>query len=341
MLEKALLLNFQCHTRTEVIFDPRVTVFTGMTEAGKSAALRALRWAALNEPRGKSFIQWDADEAMVKLWLDGRRVVRRIGGDQGNVYALDGERHAAPGAGVPEPVAAVVKMTDINFQRQLEPHFWMTAAAGQVAKDLNRIVNLEVIDSTTDAVAKRLRQAKAEADVCRGRLEKAKAKLESLQWVAGLVEAVKELDQLGAELATKRQALRRLGDGVAKWAEARQTLTDARYKLPALERALEEGKRARAAGDRLARLEKLIADLETATSAARPKLPDLGQLDDTVIQAADAYWRLTRIAKLTHDLEAAEKESCHARQMLRECEDRLTKALKGKCPVCQRPMATS
>ena len=61
-ITKIRLENFQDHTDTVIELEPGINLITGSSDAGKSAALRALNFVLHNQPRGDAFIQLGANE---------------------------------------------------------------------------------------------------------------------------------------------------------------------------------------------------------------------------------------------------------------------------------------
>ena len=182
-LESLTLRNFQTHEFFRVDFDPRITVIVGPTNSGKSSLLRALRWVCLNQFDGpaNSFIHWDAESAKVTLIVDGQRLVRGKGSD--NSYRLEDARYVAFGANkVPEPIEMFLGVSELNFQDQFDSHFWIGASAGAVSRELNQVINLEVMDSSMSHVSAKLRESQAERKVVQQRLSQAQSDVDELKW---------------------------------------------------------------------------------------------------------------------------------------------------------------
>ena len=159
MLERLVLQNFQKHKRLDISFD-RITTIIGPNDIGKSAVLRALRWVCLNSPSGVGIIRRGAKGAVAALYVDGRKVVRKRGPGV-NEYWLDDEVYKAFGTGVPAPVAEFLNTADFNFQRQLDPPFWVGLPAGALAKEMNGLVDLEIIDRAVGALSHGIKTCEA------------------------------------------------------------------------------------------------------------------------------------------------------------------------------------
>ena len=195
MFEQLLIRNFQKHERLLLEFDKHVTTIVGATDAGKSALIRALSWVILNAPNGDSFIRWGAPSARAKLTVDGRVVFRKRGSGA-NLYRLDGKEFKAFGSEVPPEVAALLRMGELNFQRQHDRVFWFSESSGAVSKKLNEIVDLGAIDDSLSFIASSLRSARAEKTVIEDRLVKARERKKELLHVPEMNTELLEVERL-------------------------------------------------------------------------------------------------------------------------------------------------
>ena len=183
-LERLELKNFQAHESITVEFDPLITTVIGPTDAGKSSVLRALRWVALNQPNGIGFIRDDAAAAEATLYVDGRRIVRKRGRVTENSYTLDDAPFYAFGQSVvPDPIAQVLAVSPVNFAGQHDPHFLIAASAPEVARSLNAVVDLGVIDQTYESIGRTVRKAKDDAEAAHARLIASRDRAAALEWI--------------------------------------------------------------------------------------------------------------------------------------------------------------
>ena len=89
MLKRIRIKNFQKHDKLDIEFSPNVTTIVGSSDSGKSAIVRALRWACLNKPNGNSFIRNGQKSVKVRVEVDDSKITRTKG--SANTYELDGE----------------------------------------------------------------------------------------------------------------------------------------------------------------------------------------------------------------------------------------------------------
>lgn len=179
MLKWLKLRNFQPHRKRTIVFDARITTIVGPTDSGKTAILRALRWVFFNRPQGVRFKTRGTKFTKASIGIDKHVVARKKG--KKNSYKLDdGKELVAFKSDIPDPIKRILNVSDVNFQRQHDPVFWMSSTPGEVSKDLNRIVNLEVMDDALAEMASEVRKLTATCEVSQERLlsaEKERKKL--------------------------------------------------------------------------------------------------------------------------------------------------------------------
>ena len=298
MLTNLALDNFQPHEAFEADLEP-ISVFAGKSDSGKSSILRALRWLCLGTASERKGAQvkvttFGKDQTTVSLEVDSRTLSRTTG--QG--YGLDGKRFAATGNEVPEEIAKLLNVGPENFQSQFAPHFWLNLTPGEAAKELNRIVDLSLIDRTMANLAKFQRKAKLAVELGEERLGKAKAERERLAWTLEANEELKEVELLEELIKNNRLEASRLAEILEKG----KGYAEAARNVP---------------GDAVASLAgEIEADLE-AHRQAQGRISDLKQL-----------YNLTR---------EAEAEECRLQGSSKAAQAALASLAKSRCPLCGRP----
>lgn len=219
MITKVRLRNFQKHKDYTLELDP-VTTIIGRNSKGKSTLLRALRWVALNKPDGVGVIRHKKEEAKVELWVDGNKITKTRN-RRNATYKLGTKVYKAFGKNVPNSIAKLLNVNEINFQGQLDPPLWFFETPGNLAKSLNKIIRLDTIDKVLSTVNDHKRQAEAERKVCDKRVAEAEAKFQSLKFVPKMVKELNRLKRRQAEihdlesrikeLSSLDKALRKLG----------------------------------------------------------------------------------------------------------------------------------
>lgn len=207
MLERLLIENFQCHEILEVSFTSGVNSIIGDTDQGKSASLRALMWLITNQPsRGDFFIRKGCDRTSVTLWIDGHKI-NRTKGKGVNTYQLDDKVYEAFGNDVPEEISSILNISSISLQRQLDGPFLFNLSPGEVSRELNTVVNLDLIDSVISDIISEQKKAKTEVQVTQVRLDESRQKRDELKWVKEADKDLKEIESIEEDIQKQQQSL--------------------------------------------------------------------------------------------------------------------------------------
>ena len=198
--------NYQKHAEMRVDFDKSITTIIGVTDAGKSAVLRAIRWVCLNLPAGTAMLRQGADGVVCRLGVDGHVVQRSRLANGINSYSVDaGEPLVAFGTGVPDVVRDLVQVDQINFVGQKEADFWLSLSSVEVSRRLNAVVDLGVIDDAHERIGKLVWRGQESVRVSADELEAAKARVGELEWVRKANVELQELEQMESVLLSKQQ----------------------------------------------------------------------------------------------------------------------------------------
>lgn len=259
MLERIQIRNFQRWRKLDVTLE-RITTFVGPSDAGKSALVRWLRWICFNTPASTSFITHGESLASGRLVVDGQTITRHRGAGR-NTYHLGPKKFKSFQRKVPQPIADLLNIREVNFQRQLDPPFWFEKSPGQVSRELNQIVDLGIIDRSLARSAAQVRRYRSMVEVSEARLARAKQEVRELDWVSSLDAALERLEALRDQLQKKeREAarLQQLLDQAKRYASASKDIPPSTAPLDTLARALEEREGA------IHRLQTLLKKIQTA-----------------------------------------------------------------------------
>lgn len=207
MFKSLWLKKFQSHDDTFIEFDAGVNAFIGLSDSGKTAALRALRWVCFNQPDGDDFISHWADSTEVELVLDSLIVVTRGRGKTGNWYTMQipGQKlqeFKAFGRGqVPQEIRDALNLNhEINLSRQLDGPFLLSMSPGEVAQTLNRVVNLDIIDIATSNIRKKKQEADRELKSCVGRKSQLEEQLTGFKYLEDMESDIIVLESLNVSV---------------------------------------------------------------------------------------------------------------------------------------------
>lgn len=210
-IKQANIKNFKSIKDITLEFHKGVNTFIGETDAGKSTILNALRWPITNRPLGDSIFpnHWDGDTT-VDIILNKDISVSREKGKE-NLYITskltgklwDNKEFEGFGTSVPEEVSKLLNISDINIQRQHESHFLITKSPGEIAKYLNKIVDLEVIDKSLSNIGKTLKNEKRLLSDLQSTEEDRKEELKKYEWIDSIelklsltIELEKEVSEI-------------------------------------------------------------------------------------------------------------------------------------------------
>ena len=215
MLESISLKDFQNHRKLVIEFSTTITTIVGESRSGKSALLRALRLVLFNRPSGIAYINHDANMARISLVVDGIKVIRKRAKDL-NTYTIDGKELHSFGQGVPQEISDLFNVSEHNFQRQHDPAFWLALSPGEVSKELNAVVNLDLIDRTLSNLGAQLRKATTAADLTEERLNKTTKRLEELHWCEEAAVRIERIEKAESEVVALQRNIDTLYDLIGK-----------------------------------------------------------------------------------------------------------------------------
>lgn len=328
MLKQLQLFNFQAHKRLKIEFSSGITTIKGPSDVGKSSILRAVRLLCLNDISGEDFISWGEEEAVVILRVDGRKIVRRKGKE--NIYKLDGEVFKSFRDGVPDTIKAVLQMNEINFQKQHDSPFWLSASAPEVSRQLNRVIDLSVIDSSIAAAGKLVRTARERVVVSEDRLGEKRSKLAELKTGTKRVAQFKLIQGKYAEYEKVESDHGRL-EGMLKSMDS-HNLSALQRKEEALGGLLKKATALREVRRQHDRIEELLGELAQADAAVL-EVPDFSPVEKAWKNLSAVSSQHARLSALVEQMEEAHLEASSLSKNANQMGERLAKI---SCPVCGR-----
>lgn len=338
-LESLQIENFQTHSKERFDLSRRLTTIIGPSDAGKSAVIRALGWIAMNRPRGESFVKHGSGEARALLTLDGGRKIGRRRGKAVNEYRIDSESIKAFGSDVPEQVADLLGVDpELNFQQQHDAPFWVGLSAPELARQLNRVVDLEVIDKVAQRLAQKGRKAKDQCQLLEEELEGLSGKLEALSEAPVLEALLEDATKAQEHASLLRENAELLAGLLARLREARQRARPAQQVAQVGREAQQVLK---AYLEQVCKISALQASVD-GLSRTSPKPP--GGWDAVQMARRTALEARAVVDKLLAAVESVESaEAFHKKRKaeLKAAKQELHDSTGGRCPVCKQPMEVS
>lgn len=148
MIQSIEIQNFQSHKNSLLEFHPGVNVIIGLSDSGKSAIIRAMKWLIWNRPTGDSFRSKFGGKTVVILSLNGNKI-ERIKSDHENSYIINDKlKFEAIKTDVPDEIQKILNFDKINLQQQADNFFLLNSTPGEAAIHFNKIAHLENIDKS-------------------------------------------------------------------------------------------------------------------------------------------------------------------------------------------------
>jgi hypothetical protein len=278
MIGRIDINGFQAHRQLTLELDPRVTTVVGPSDTGKSSVIRAVRWALLNVPVS-SLIHDGCKKAVVRIEVDGQVVIRERGTE--NAYRLDGEEYRAFRTDVPQPVADHVNLHEVNFQGQHDPIYWFSSSAGDVCRQLNAVVNLDVIDKTLTEATRIFNRAKTLAEQAAETLSKSVADRDALSWIDEADEQWQRVESLESRCKFFQDQRDDLEQAATRTKQAGDRATEARNIAEKAAVLTSKAGRAGKAYKQTCHLRGLLDAVSRADTIRKQPVPDLDKLEHT------------------------------------------------------------
>jgi exonuclease SbcC len=224
------LVNFQSHQSTLIEPAPpgKLTVITGPSDSGKTAIIRALKWAFNNQPQGADFMRTGASMVRVNVKFADRNIVVRERTAATNRYKIirpvtaagpdNTETFEGFGSTVPLEVQEItgvrtVKIADqdllLNLSEQLDPPFLgqkSTTAPGR-AKILGKLAGTEEIDVAGADVGRDLYRRGQDEKRLSAEIEALGEQIEGFKWLEGLGKRILVADLVLGRVRKQREQL--------------------------------------------------------------------------------------------------------------------------------------
>jgi hypothetical protein len=294
--------------------------------------LRALRHLCLNDARGDGFVTWGFDSYEIELTADGR-VVSRSKAKGVNRYALDGKEFAAFGSSVPEEVAALLRVSPLNFQGQLDAPFWFCETPGKVSKELNAVVDLESMDRVISSVGSTDRKARWRVEHAEGRLRDAEGAEARSRKIDGFLAALARCEALDSDIAQKRATIASVTRGARDARLLASKGADAARFVTGADAALALGGKVESKREKLTALRQLVSQAKTC---ARPDPPDLSRCESLGARRLALLDRVGSLRSLADELRRTEATACRHERSYTATRSEIESLTSDECPVCLR-----
>lgn len=332
MIESLELQGFQKHKQIKLKLSKYITTIVGLNDEGKTALIRGLYWIAANEPHNDKFINWYMDYAKGVLCLDGHRIVRYKSKNR-NYYKLDDNKpHKAPGFGVPEDIAKILNLGRINFQFQRDSVFLIGGSPSQISRDLNSVIDLEIMDDFLANVSSEARLRTTEEKIIRSRLKEAKQRKQELSWVKRIDSDLQAIEQLDKALTRERRDSDFLGDSIDKGAKLQKEATEAKEFITDASALVDIGEEVVKLRKAMVELDIGISSYEEAEELSKEEIPDITELEEITNKLEKEKFDYVYLGRILQELRRLDREIND--NGIHELEHQLRKESGGICPTC-------
>lgn len=356
MIKSVAMENFQSHKETLIEFVSGLNVISGASDHGKSSILRALYWVIKNRPSGDSIRNWDCgknDAVSVEIVLQNddceHSITKERKSNKVTYQTTQGAFLEAIGRDVPEEISNLIDISDFSIQPQHDPYFLLTTSPGNVARMLNDLVGLSVID-------KSYRKLNSDISSYRDRISNL---LDEQKTKTSEIEAYSSLDEMEVKLAE-----------VEKINVQKENLTGIIRGIEALLGSIEN---LRSQSEKLAgiiSIAKPVAHLENTIKAIRTiqtKQTELGilienidsssqklqderewlaiekpfmELSETLQKITEIKEKISRVTTLVVHVEEASAFASKQKATALKLHEQLKKKLQNQkfCPFCMRQL---
>lgn len=279
MIKKVNIHAFQCWEEQTLDFHNGVNIIAGTSDNGKSALLRAIIWCLTNRPLGKSFVTngCKEGECAVEIEFDDCVVERQLGKDGG--YTLDGEKYKAVGKQVPDDVASAMNIQPVNIQQQHDPPFLLSESSAEVARRLNEVADLQLIDLSLSNAKKAVTNTTKAIERTESNAAKYRVDLEEYEDLDELLEELEELEELDKKRKKVSQGVAVLKDSVSKYQDAHKRIKEI-GSIPDLSKAEKLQKKIDDVSSTADELEELIEAVEKQHRICKDRKQELAELKE-------------------------------------------------------------
>jgi len=240
-ITQIILDNFQSHQHTEIVPDAGITLITGSSDSGKSSLVRALRWVFFNRAPKGNFMLDRKGITKVTIIYDTGDILIREKGSKTNQYQLNDQIYKALKSDVPSEISSFHKITLDNCQWQHPHYFLLDETPGNVARRLNEVADLSIMDESLKVVNALVREADNQVAAVSATLTGLRDQLKGREWVSAakkLVDQGSELQRSYDLMYTDQETLQGALETVGKLQRRLETFPDM-SGLPHVETAIE------------------------------------------------------------------------------------------------------
>lgn len=208
MLKSLSIQGFQSWRKVYLNFHTGMNVIIGDSQTGKSALMKAIDWVLRNRPMSSNILNLDVatprSTVLINTYDDEKvRLTKSFKATNTAVYSINNQPLRKFKTSVPAEVPKVLKLTDVNIQRQGDQPFLITSSSGAISKEINKITNIEQSDkwvksltSQIDQSTSKIKFATQDIDILKDVVKKYKGLEDLEEGINRLTEIEDEIEEL-------------------------------------------------------------------------------------------------------------------------------------------------
>jgi exonuclease SbcC len=349
MIKTLEIVNFQSHENSVLEFVPGLNVVSGTSDSGKSAIIRSLIWAFFNKPSGfgfRSVFAHESEETSVGIeFPEGYFIRRRTAKGNINEYEDKLGTHSALRTDVPESVSALSNITELNVQRQLDPYFLLQESPGEVARRLNGIVNLNIIDDSVKRVNRIVTEGNFKVSFLEEQLEQQEKALEQFEDYDEIAKELEALNQEASSIDSLKRSKNDLYEQIEKAASIQKSIDefpdfDSIYKsVSRLKSSIEDVHESEKLADELdeyiEKWESLIREIDS--------IPSTEGIEELISSIESEISSISEDRKIVNQIKTRINEIIFAQREIKETDEKNARNMEKleewkknnpSCPIC-------
>lgn len=203
MIKSALIKNCWNIKNSEIEFSPYVNIFSGESTQGKSRYLKSLILAIQNKPQGFPYQPWNSkrgEKSSSTIFFEDFSATRERSNST-NKYILHDDKEKvfeAMGNDVPSQISELINIPDYLIHTQHDGYFLIgnDQSPGKVAKEINKICNLEIIDTVTSNINIIVNEINSDIKYTKKDIKEKEDKIKNLGYVDDFYLLVNAVDEL-------------------------------------------------------------------------------------------------------------------------------------------------
>ncbi|MHC4574387.1 MAG: AAA family ATPase [Planctomycetota bacterium] len=195
MIKSLEIKGFEKHKNSNLNFSDKINLIIGSSHIGKSSIIKSIKWLNDNIPAGEGFINHNMEECFVKVEFQDDNFIERIKNKNENKYIVNEKSLEAIGKKVPSEVKEITRFTNLNIQGQFDKFFLLQDVPGEVARKLNEIVNLQIMDGCIKRIKSKVNKKNQDIKYLQNEIKEIKEEIKKYDWIDNADNLLKKVEQ--------------------------------------------------------------------------------------------------------------------------------------------------